>query len=277
MPIEYSAADIARYYGVRMPSLKQQGKEWRGPCPVHKGTRDSFAVNPGTGMACCHSSCDRGWDIIALEQELGGKNFLGAKTDLYAILGRAVEEFKKIPKHQIPRGPIDTVYNYTDEHGSLLYQVVRYRDPKSFSQRRPSGIPNEFIAGLGDVQTVPYNLPSVIASNKLVFVCEGERDGDNLAKLELTATSNSGGAEHFKPELARWFVDKRVCIIPDNDDKGRKHAAQVASILSPVVKSIKILTIPGLPEKGDVSDFLESGGTLEQLRTLYSECPHYDP
>src|ERR1035438_10319185 len=252
MPIEYSAADIARYYAVRMPSLKQRGKEWRGPCPIHKGTRDSFAVNPGTGMACCHSACGRGWDIIALEEELGGKAFAGAKADVYAILGRNVEEHKQSVKREEKWGPVDKVYDYVDENGALRYQVVRHREPKKFRQRRPSGIPGEFIWGIADVERLPYNLPAVIAATKALFICEGEKDCDTLTQLGITATTNSGGAEHFEPALARWFIHKRIAIIPDNDEKGRKHAAQVAAILAPVAESIKIINLPGLPEKGDV-------------------------
>ena len=274
MPIEYSGADIARYYAVRIPSLLQKGKEWRGPCPVHGGERDSFSVDSATGMAFCHSQCDRGWDIIALEQELGSKDFIGAKTDVYAILNRPMEEKTKRRKEW---GPIDAVYDYTDAEGVLLYQVVRHKNPKDFRQRRPSGIPGEFINGLGDVEWVPYHLPEVISATKTVFVVEGEKDADAIRSLGLVATCNNGGAESFKPELAKWFSGKRVAIIPDNDEAGRKHAAKVAEILYAAAKSIKILELPGLLEKGDSSDFIANGGTVDHLREIYSAAKLYDP
>ena len=37
-----------------------------------------------------------------------------------------------------PKGNIVATYDYTDDKGELLYQVVRY-DPKDFRQRRPDG------------------------------------------------------------------------------------------------------------------------------------------
>ena len=58
--IEFTPSDVAAYYRSRLPQLKQHGAEWRGPCPVHGGKRDSFAVDPKTGRAKCWSSCDKG-------------------------------------------------------------------------------------------------------------------------------------------------------------------------------------------------------------------------
>lgn len=35
--------------------------------------------------------------------------------------------------------------------------------------------------------------------------------------------------------------------------------------------------LPGLPEKGDVSDWIEAGGTVEQLQALADAVPEWDP
>ena len=48
-------------------------------------------------------------------------------------------------------------YNYTDEAGKLLFQVVRYV-PKGFAQRRPDGN-GGWVWGLGDTRRVLYRLP----------------------------------------------------------------------------------------------------------------------
>jgi hypothetical protein len=89
MSIDFNPSEISYYYRRRVPGLRQsKAKEWRGPCPVHHGERDSFAVDSTTGWALCHSTCSRGWDILSLEQELSGKDFAAAKADVFALLGK---------------------------------------------------------------------------------------------------------------------------------------------------------------------------------------------
>ena len=79
--ITFTPGEVSRYYAERVPSLKhQRAAEWRGPCPIHQGKRDSFAVNAETGQAYCHSQCGRGWDMIALEMDLSSANFKTAKN-----------------------------------------------------------------------------------------------------------------------------------------------------------------------------------------------------
>jgi hypothetical protein len=46
-------------------------------------------------------------------------------------------------------------------------------------------------------------------------------------------------------------------IIPDNDEPGHKHAEQVRESLTGIARSVTVLELPGLPEKGDVSDWLK--------------------
>ncbi|MBV8488787.1 MAG: DUF3987 domain-containing protein, partial [Planctomycetaceae bacterium] len=41
--------------------------------------------------------------------------------------------------------------------------------------------------------------------------------------------------------------------------------------------SVKVVELPGLPERGDVSDFLASGGTVAQLEDLASKAPEWKP
>src|SRR5205085_10741321 len=73
--------------------------------------------------------------------------------------------------------------------------------------------------------------------------------------------------------FAKYFDGRRVVILPDNDEAGRKHAREVAANLSPVAAEVRILELPGLPPKGDVSDWFASGGTLQQLQRLADAAP----
>src|SRR5690242_10962747 len=126
--IEFSRSEIARYYRTRVPHLRQNGAEWRGPCPVHHGTRNSFAVEPATGRWFCHSACARGGDIFDLEIALGGNDFPNAKAQVFRIVG------KSEGSDDAGRARIEATYDYTDVDGRLLFQVVRLV-PKDFRQR----------------------------------------------------------------------------------------------------------------------------------------------
>jgi hypothetical protein len=166
-------------------------------------------------------------------------------------------------------------YDYHDAFGKLIFQVCRM-EPKRFLQRRPDPArPGEFIWKMDGVSRVPYRLPALSKADT-VFVPEGEKDVDRLAVMGLAATTNPGGANKWKPEYNQYFQGKAVVILPDNDDVGRQHAQDVARNLHGIARSVKVLELPGLPDKGDVSDWIASGGTKEQLLDLVSSCSEWE-
>lgn len=265
--MEFTTGEISMYYAARVPDLKQtETREWRGACPVHQGKNPNFTVNAETGFAHCHSQCGRGWDLIGLEMAIGGKAFPEAKADVFRTLGR--------PGPAWNERDIEAMFNYVDQDGALLYQVVR-RTGKRFSQRRPDGR-GGFTWGLGNVTPVPFRLPGVVKAQR-VFIAEGERDVLTLERFGFVATCNNGGALHFKPELAPWFIGKDLGVLHDNDEKGRAHALKVAEMLKPVAASVRIVELPNLPEKGDVSDFAAAGGTAEQIESYYQQATEWTP
>lgn len=162
-------------------------------------------------------------------------------------------------------------YDYTDERGEVLYQVCR-KNPKGFFQRRPDG-KGGWENNLNGVRRVLYRLPELLESDPsaTVFVCEGEKDVDALRSLGLVATTNPGGAEKWRNEYSNHLRRRHVVILPDNDESGRKYSEQVSKSLDGIVASVKVLRLPGLPEKGDVSDWLNADGNAVRLRELASE------
>lgn len=171
-------------------------------------------------------------------------------------------------------------YNYTDEHGKLLYQVVReqYEIGKSFHQRRPDG-KGGWINNLTGVKTTIYRLPEVIEavrSEKIVFIVEGEKDVETLRNLQLTATTNPMGAGKWKKSYNKYLKDANVVILPDNDDIGKKHAEDIAEGMIDVAHSIKIVELPDLEEHEDITDWItKRSGTKEKLLQLVVETPQY--
>ena len=170
----------------------------------------------------------------------------------------------------------ETTYDYVDEQAELLFQVVRRSNPKGFSQRRPDG-KGGWIWKLGDIRRVLYRLPDVLsaARDQALFVVEGEKDVERLRLECLIATTNPQGAGNWRPELGESLRGRRVVIIPDNDEAGRKHAQGVARSLHGVAADVRILELPDLPEKGDLSDWLDAEGTATELQALAADCPEW--
>jgi putative DNA primase/helicase len=142
---------------------------------------------------------------------------------------------------------IVATYDYADETGAVLFQVVRF-EPQEFRQRQPNGI-----WSVKGVRQVPYRLSAIleaIANECPVVITEGEKDVDNLARWNVPATCNAGGAGKWRDEVNEHFRGADVVLIPDNDDAGYHHVHAVGAALIGVAKRIRILMLPGLPVKG---------------------------
>ncbi len=170
----------------------------------------------------------------------------------------------------------EAIYDYKDRDGNLLYQQIR-KPGKKFRFRRPDGN-GDWIWNLSGVDRILYRLPELVASpGKPVFIAEGEKDADRLTKEGLLATTNPGGAGRWKKEYSMDLKGRDVVILPDNDEPGKMHVQQVARSLHGKAKSIKVVELPELPEKGDVSDWIELGHTVEELQALVGQAPEWLP
>ncbi len=163
--------------------------------------------------------------------------------------------------------PQVATYDYTNERGDLLYQVVRYK-PKEFRQRRPlewgyGANVSTWDWSLGDVRRVLYRLPEVvegIQSGRWIFLCEGEKDADNMATAgfcSTTACGGTGSANKFGGLYGNQLRGAYACILPDNDKPSRKWAETIAKQLHGVVRGVKIVQLLYDPSKADASDWLE--------------------
>lgn len=173
-------------------------------------------------------------------------------------------------------GRIVATYDYRDAAGKTVYQVVRYL-PKRFRQRRPDGV-GGWIWNIDGVVRVPYRLPEVLAAKPslAVWLCEGEKDADNLATLGLIATTTAQGARSLRQTELSALAGRVVVILPHNDDDGRTYAETARCVLIGLGCEVRVLPLPGLATHGDLSDWLDSGGTASDLRRMAAEAPVSD-
>jgi hypothetical protein len=176
----------------------------------------------------------------------------------------------------------DAAYDYRDEHGTLRYQVLRYSQPeKTFRQRVPLVASPEprnsshWTWDLKGVERLPYRLPELLEADPhaIVYAPEGEKDVDRLRALGFVATCNSEGAGKWRPALNRYLAARDMVPLQDNDDAGRRHVDHVAAQLQRVARSVRTLMLPNLSPGEDVSDWLDAGGTVEELVRLAAAVP----
>ena len=138
---------------------QRSGSSWMARCPAHDDNNPSLAIREVDGKVLlhCHAGCTQ-------------RSVIDALTDRGVWRPERTEN---------PR--IVCAYDYTDECGRLLYQVVRY-EPKDFRQRRPDGC-GGWVWRKGERQVL-YRLPEVIEA-PIVFVVEGERDVEGVVRLHL--------------------------------------------------------------------------------------------
>lgn len=229
-------------------SPQRNGRGLKVRCPAHDDKAPSLNIDEvdGKTLLKCQAGCDT--------------------RDVVSAMGLSMTDLFDPDANAAPGRVEDVVYDYRSAEGVLLYQVVRYR-PKGFAQRRP--LPDgRWAYDLDGVDRVPYRLPELLRSTDVVVV-EGEKDADRLTAAGFTATCNAGGASKWRAEWGPLFAGKNVTIIPDNDDPGRKHAEEVRASVAPHARRARVVELPDVPVKGDVSDYL-AAHTLDDLRSAIS-------
>ncbi len=210
------------------------GGTTKANCPAHDDRVASLSISEGDDgrvLLHCHAGC--GLEDILEKLKL-------SVSDLF-VQGKT--------QH----------FDYTDEDGELLYQSVR-KPGKKFFQRRPDpDNDGEWINNVKGVRPVLYRLPELKGEN--VCIVEGEKDVETLCSLDIVATTNAGGAGKWRDEYTEQLTEadvKNVYVFADNDDAGREHQQDVARSCFAAGLTVKTIDLPGLPPKGDVSDWLLS-------------------
>jgi hypothetical protein len=190
--------------------------------------------------------------------------------------------------------PPMVIHEYRDEKGVLLMEVLRHQ-PKRFSQRRPNpaydpkqkpGKDNpQYLYNLDGVRRVIYRLPDLLRAIKekparRILIVEGEKDVDLCYSKGIAATCNPMGALKWAAEYVPFFKGLNVGVIPDEDpidptkgvSAGLLHAEEICKSLIGVATSIKLIRLPGVGDKGDISDWwAKEKGTDDEKRARLGE------
>lgn len=266
-PLERFLAVIETTTGKRP---RRSGDGWLAHCPAHRDRSPSLSIGEGDGarvLVKCHAGCT----LAAIVAAVGM-----TERDLFPDQANG---------HRDPNEP-DAVYDYVDEYGTLLFQVVRLPG-KKFRQRRPDGA-GGWVWKLGDTRRALYRSDRIFEAietdtGATVWNPEGEKDVLSLEQLGFLATTCPGGACKWRPEYSEQLRGAaKVVILPDADQPGRKHAAQVAeSLIAADIPDVRILDLhPDRNDGADVSDWLARARTdaeRDQARALLEQLADQAP
>jgi hypothetical protein len=248
----------------RLDGVRPSGDGWTALCPAHADKNASLSINVAEDerkLLYCHAGCSFDTVVSALGCTSAD---LGPGRDESSCPGDAA---------------IVATYQYVDEGGRLISEVVRY-EPKTFRQRRPDGNGGWYWNSNG-CRRVLYHLPQVRSAcqgGREIFIAEGEKDVLSLERLGFEATTSVGGAGKWRDEYTQSLAGcSGVVILPDNDEPGRTHGEMVATSVRASGVPVKIVQLPGLAPKGDVSDWIAAGGSKADLLRMVSETPTWKP
>lgn len=272
-----------------LDGVKKTGPtQYMACCPVksahkHGDRAPSLSVgkgNNGSIVFYCQGGCSQESVLQALGLSM---------KDLFPDGDRPRQEYRPRPTSREDKGRIAAQYDYTDENGQLLARKTRWetavegKRKKTFTWGHPAG--QGFQSGRNGM-AVPYRLPELVKAES-VFLCEGEKDVDNLTAQGLAATCSPDGAgtgSKWRDTYTPYFAGKTVYILQDNDEVGKKFAQYEAQKLSPVAQEVKVLDLtalwPQLPEHGDISDVMEHLGAAHacaELVLLADKAPGWEP
>jgi hypothetical protein len=276
--------DIAGLLRELLPDAKASGTNKllaRCPWPERHRNNDaspSFLTFLGDGDYKCQACGEKG-SIFDLYGKVHGLNYKSAIMELTKRVG-----LEPTARHQRVTGH----YAYLDSDGKCLYWKERIEPGKDGSAKdfiffhgdgiepgKAFCLPKEkrkvYLGRGGD--PVLYRLQEVLASTKVIFT-EGEKHADLLHEWGLTATTlDSGSQSKLTPVMVEQLTGKNIVILPDNDPPGREYATRIAAALIAKAASVKVVELPGLPEKGDLIDWVKKPGNVKNLLLeLIDEC-----
>jgi hypothetical protein len=258
----------------------RSGAGFKAHCPAHEDRKESLSINRGNDQKIvmfCHAGC-RTEDVLRAK----------GLTDADLFERRNGQHASSV-----------ATYDYRDLTGKVRYQKRRTAD-KQFFFARPnnnggwitSPKQNGGQPVMQGIDRLLYRLDTLREQSEAsgdafrVYVAEGEKDVNRLIERGLAATTNDDGASEdgrkpkWKPALTRQLkavgATEVVCL-PDNDDAGRAHMLAVAQSCHAAGLAVRIVNLPDLPPKGDVSDFFDAGHTVADLLALADVTPCYAP
>jgi putative DNA primase/helicase len=272
----------------RLSGVKETSSGWSARCPAHEDRQASLSISEGQDgrvLLKCHAGCDHKKIVSALgleerdlfDQSTSTRPVSATKASSCSRptpkkAGKAYATADEAQKaYERTLGKSATVHKYLDENGIHVGSVIRWQLSPTSKEIRPTSLH----ADGWRLEHMPEPRPlldrrTILETAGPVYVVEGEKAFDAASGLGLVATASAGGANTAGKSDWSPLAGREVVILPDNDDAGRKYAADVAEILHELdpPATVRVVELDGLDEGGDVADLYEACQSEEELKAL---------
>jgi len=269
----------------KLPGATKSGKGWSARCPAHDDRRASLSISEGdngTALLTCHAGCEASAVVSAVGLKLAdlfpeSPDRTASRPPKPKAVGCTYPTARMaLDSLEARHGTRSGLWSYRDAGKNLVGFVVRWDRAGGKDIRPVSGHADGWRVGALPEPRPLYRLPELATANRVIVV-EGEKCADAAQKLGFSATTSAGGSGAATKTDWRPLADKDVWILPDNDTPGRKYAHTVAGILTKLTPPavVKIVELPGLPDKGDIVDWIGSRGDTAKPDDLRQEIQKF--
>ncbi len=269
---------LKTYYGLGVIFQTQDEPEIRASCSFCYN--DKLFINAAEGFFDC-KSCGKNGNKYTYMQALYDKYFSETTAAHYKSLSSLRNNLDPLAFEDAELA-FDSIYKewwipVRNEKGSVIN--LRIWKPET-----------NILRNLGGCSTSLYNLDRMPSVCHKVLLCEGEWDCIAMEwflthnKIKDTCVLGVPGASTFKGEWIKYFTNKEVTLLYDNDDAGRNGMSRAIKVLRSNArpKSIKKIVWPeSTPSRFDMRDYItrnkdrvERG--YKELLSMLEDVPLHD-
>lgn len=253
------------------PEQRRDGS-WISKCPAHQDDTPSLSLRAGDRtpvLVKCFAGCEFKTIVAALDLP---KRKSGKK--------RQSEDIE--PATELPSGPNVVQYHYVDADGDTQFVVVRKNLPtgkKRFEQWSPLSDGRWWPKNLVELGRPLLDLPRILAApdHVPIMVVEGEKCVRALTDTwaQVIATTWASGGYSWNRTDWKPLSGRRVRILADADDSGRKCSKLIANRLHLLGCTDLLLHLPDGDDGRDVADMLKELGPAETAKSIDSQLLPY--
>ena len=257
----------------RLEGVKGRDGKYMARCPNHGDSTPSLSVSLGSDnkiLLKCFAGCSTDDIVRSMGLEM---------RDLFADANEVLPSYSEPKAYQ----PATQESEYFYAGGKLKKLKFRRADGSKYCiWYHKDG--NSWVKGRDNTVPGLYRCHELDNAESL-FIVEGERDVESLAKAGMVSVSLPDGANSKWNQIyEKNLAKKRIAILPDNDDPGRKYAQMCAEKLHGVAAAVWVLDLkkawPEIPEKGDISDLISHFGeddAMKKIMDILQTTPEWTP
>ena len=231
-------------------NARPSGDGWIACCPAHDDRNPSLSISEGDDgrpLMHCFAGCPQDAVIEALRQR-------GAWPEREPADGDATEP----PAAHPTLGKPLARWTYTDTAGNAVLAIYRFdtNGSKTIRQATPTADGWQW-KGLPKATARPlYRLHEIPGDDTAVLIVEGEkaRDAAEQSIPDVFVTCWPGGTNHAGNIDLTPLHGRDVILWPDADAPGRKAMDTIATNLTSIASSVRLVDVSGLPEAADAAD-----------------------